>query len=265
MEIDLRTDRAHSARIYDYILGGKDNYPADRAAAEEMLRVNPSTRTGMLANRAFLRRVVHALAADYGIDQFLDLGTGIPTSPNVHEVAQSINPACRVVYADNDPIVLAHARALLSGTQQGGTDYVEADMREPDSILKDGRVLDMIDPTRPTALIMVGVAHLLSDEQVQELILGFTSSWPSGSFVALQILTADYGRELMLATQQVYRSHGQVMNLRARDEALPFVRGLQVQEPGLVQMHKWRPDIKESAELVPEADVGAYGVLARTP
>jgi O-methyltransferase involved in polyketide biosynthesis len=265
MEIDLRNDRAHSARIYDYILGGKDNYPADRAAAEEMLRVNPSTRTGMLANRAFLRRVVHALAADYGIGQFLDLGTGIPTSPNVHEVAQAVDPGCRVVYADNDPIVLAHARALLSGTPQGRTVYVEADMRDSASILRDARVLEVIDPSRPAALVMVGVAHLLSDQQVQALVDGFTGLWPSGSFVALQILTADYGRDVMLATQRVYRSHGQVMNLRAHEEALQFVRGLQVQEPGLVQMHMWRPDVEESAGLVPEADVGAYGVLARTP
>jgi S-adenosyl methyltransferase len=159
VEIDLQTDRAHSARIYDYILGGKDNYPADRAAADEMLQVNPSTRTGMLANRAFLRRVVHALAAECGIRQFLDLGTGIPTSPNVHEVAQAVDPECRVVYVDNDPIVLAHARALLVGGPQGRTVYVEADMREPATILSDPHVLDVVDPSEPAALVMVGVVH----------------------------------------------------------------------------------------------------------
>jgi O-methyltransferase involved in polyketide biosynthesis len=265
VEIDLQTDRAHSARIYDYILGGKDNYPADRAAADEMLQVNPSTRTGMLANRAFLRRVVHALAAECGIRQFLDLGTGIPTSPNVHEVAQAVDPECRVVYVDNDPIVLAHARALLVGGPQGRTVYVEADMREPATILSDPHVLEVVDPSEPAALVMVGVVHLLSDDQVQALLDGFTRSWPSGSFVALQILTADYGREVMLATQRVYRSHGQVMNLRSGDEALRLVSGLEIQEPGLVQMHKWRPDIEESVNLVPEEDIGAYGVLARKP
>ncbi len=260
--IDLQTDRAHSARIYDYILGGKDNYPADRAAAEEMLRVNPSTRTGMRANRTFLGRVVGTLADEFGIRQFLDLGTGIPTSPNVHEIAQAVDPTCRVVYVDNDPIVLAHARALMNGTSQGRTAYVEADMRDPTSIVSAASFRETIDPSHPAALVMVGVAHLLSDEEVHRLVRGVMDGWPRGSCVAIQMLTADYGRDVMLATQRVYQSHGQVMNLRDRDEAMRFFAGFELVEPGLVQMHKWRPD-PQYVGMVADDDVGAYGGVAR--
>src|SRR5690242_9476730 len=161
--VDFRTDVPHPARIYDYWLGGKDNFAADREAAEAVIAVRPTVVRDIRANRAFMRRAVAWLASEAGIGQFLDIGTGLPTKPNVHEVAQAVIPGARVVYADNDPLVLSHAQALLVSGPQGMTDYVDADLRDPDQILAEAaRTLDL---TRPAAVLLVGILHLISDEE----------------------------------------------------------------------------------------------------
>ena len=158
----IDTSVAHPARVYDYWLGGKDNFAADRAAAEQVIAVRPTVRRDIRENRAFLRRAV-AYLAEAGLRQFLDIGTGIPTSPNVHEVVQRIAPDARVVYVDNDPIVLTHARALLASTPEGATAYIDADLRDPDKVMREAAAT--LDLSRPTAVMLVGVLHLISDEE----------------------------------------------------------------------------------------------------
>ena len=162
--LDLDTSRPHPARVYDYLLGGKSNFAADRALAEKMLQGAPDLRIAARENRAFLGRAVQYLAGEAGVRQFLDIGTGLPTADNVHEVAQRIAPESRVVYADNDPMVLAHARVLLASAPEGRTAYVHADLRDPAQILTDPQVRDVLDFDRPIALVLVAVLHFLPDE-----------------------------------------------------------------------------------------------------
>src|ERR1700742_4502428 len=158
---DIDTSVAHSARIYDYILGGKDNFEADRRAAEAATKANPNLATGMRENRALMRRMTAFLAGEAGIRQFLDIGTGLPTSPNMHEIAQSLRPDSRIVYVDNDPIVLAHARALLTSNDEGATAYLHADLRQPGNILSNTPLTDPLDLSEPVALMLFGVLHFI--------------------------------------------------------------------------------------------------------
>ena len=187
-------DRPHPARVYDYLLGGKDNFAADRAAAQAGLEANPNSRIPPRENRAFLRRVVRYLARDAGISQFLDIGTGIPTSPNVHEIAQDADPQARVVYVDNDPIVLAHARALLISGPVGKTAYIDADVRDVGRILSSAVLRQTLDMNQPVGLLLIAVMHFIADEDDPwDLAARLLAELPAGSYLALSHLTGDSG------------------------------------------------------------------------
>ncbi|OEU97051.1 SAM-dependent methyltransferase [Streptomyces oceani] len=240
---DLRLDRPHSARMYDYYLGGKTNYDSDRKGAEEALKAWPAARSAARANRSFMHRAVQVLAHS-GFSQFLDIGTGIPTSPNLHEVAQQINPKARVVYADNDPIVLAHARALLNSTAQGRTAYVEGDITEPDSILGAADLVRTLDLTQPVALSINAVMHFVPDARDPYGIAShLLSVLPAGSALLLSHVTTDIDPRGVGHLVQVYTEKGVPTQARSRDEVIAFFAGLELLDPGVVLAHEWRPDI----------------------
>ena len=264
--IDLQTDRPHSARVYDYLLGGKDNFPADRAVAEADLRANPASRVGPRQNRAFLRRAVRFLAAEAGIRQFLDVGTGIPTSPNVHEVAQSVAPSSRIVYVDNDPIVLAHARALLASRPEGRTQYIDADLRQPELILTSAQLRETLDLERPMALLVFATMHLVPDElDPYGIVARLVDALAPGSYLALSQITADFAPEAWERTIQIAGRGGVTMRPRARTDIDHYFTGLEVVEPGLQVVHRWRPDPDEKPDEIPDALVSMYGGVARKP
>jgi hypothetical protein len=263
---DLGTDRPHPARVYDYLLGGKDNFAPDREAAAAGLRANPNSRVPPRENRDFLRRVVTHLAAEEGITQFLDIGTGIPTSPNVHELAQALNPQSRIVYVDNDPIVLAHARALLASGVQGRTAYLDADIRDVGRILGSRTLRDTIDLDRPVALLLIAILHFVGDEDdPYRLAKELLDALPSGSFLALSHLTGDYDATAWAGVAAVYRRSGVTMQVRSHAEIARFFDGLDLQEPGLVSLPDWRPDGSRVGERPTDAQVSVYGGLARKP
>jgi hypothetical protein len=195
-ELDLRLDRAHGARIYDFVLGGKDNFEIDREAARAALRAWPAMGISMRAGRAFMHRVVRFLAAERGIRQFLDIGTGIPTKPNMHEIVQAVAPEARIVYVDNDPIVLAHARALMTSTPQGRTAYIQADMRDPDAILDAPQLRETLDLDQPTALTLIAMLHFIEDDdEALRVTRRVVDVLPPGSFFAASIATDDFAPE----------------------------------------------------------------------
>ncbi|MEV4640655.1 SAM-dependent methyltransferase [Actinoplanes sp. NPDC049548] len=259
----LDTGRAHPARVYDYLLGGKDNFAADRAAAQQGLQVNPDAATAPLQNRAFLRRAVHHLAAEAGIRQFLDIGTGLPTSPNVHEVAQAVDPSARIVYVDNDPIVLTHARALLEGTSRGRTAYVDADLRDVDQILGAPELGETLDLGRPVAVLLLAILHFLDDEADPYAIVSkLMGALPSGSYLVVSHITADYDPVSWARFTEIMRRQGITTRLRDRAEVARFFAGLEPVEPGVVPILRWRPDADEQ---LGDAQAALYGGVARKP
>lgn len=261
--VDLKLDQPHSARMYDYYLDGKTHFPADRAAAEKIASIYPQTVTGARVNRAFMHRAIRCLAAEHGIRQFLDIGTGIPTSPNLHEVAQAIAPDSRVVYVDNDPIVLVHARALLTSTPEGRTAYLDADVRNPQSILAAPQLSELFDLAQPIALSVFALFHFVPDEDDPYAILRrLVSFLPSGSFLAMSHLTGDVDPESVSRGEKLYASSGITLRARSRSEFAAFFDGLDLIEPGIQLLSRWRPDEEE-----PVADVDAlgYGAVARKP
>lgn len=261
--LDLGFDRAHGARIYDYILGGKDNYELDRRAGDESLRVWPSLRIHMRAGRAFMHRVGRFLAAERGIRQFLDIGTGIPTQPNLHEVVQAIAPEARIVYVDNDPIVLAHARALMTSTPQGGTAYISADMREPDAILGASELRETLDLDQPIGLLLISMLHFIEDdEEALRVVRRVVDVLPSGSYFAATIATDEFAPEPLAMVREQYHAHGETLEWRTKEQAQRFFEGLELEEPGLVQMHKWRPDPVDVGKI-DDADIAMYGAVGR--
>ncbi|CAJ61647.1 MULTISPECIES: SAM-dependent methyltransferase [Frankia] len=262
--VDLKIDQPHSARMYDYYLGGKDNFPADRAAAEQALAAFPNARVASHANRAFMVRTTRHLAGEAGVRQFLDIGTGIPTSPNLHEVAQAVAPDARVVYADNDPIVLTHARALLTSTPQGTTAYLDVDLRDPASILAAPELRAALDLTRPVALSLIAIMHFIPDADDPRGLLGrLLRELPSGSYLTLTHATADHdeGMERLAAA---YRAGGIPAQARTRAEVARFFDGLELLDPGLQIVHRWRPDGAAPTDLT-DAQVSFYGAVARKP
>ena len=262
---DLDTGVAHSARVYNYWLGGKDNFAADRVVAETAMRASSALVDSVRANRAFLGRAVEFLAAEAGIRQFLDIGTGIPAAGNTHEIAQTAAPQARVVYVDNDPIVLAHARALLTSTPQGRTAYIEADLREPEKILSDPLTRATLDFTQPVALMLVGILHFVPDEDSPAQIVGtLLDALPSGSYLAASHGAPEYNPEGAAAWTRTYRDSGVPFQLRTADEftGLAFT-GLTMVEPGLVVVSDWRPD--DSGPRPLPAEVGINGAIARKP
>ncbi|MFG1855793.1 SAM-dependent methyltransferase [Actinomadura geliboluensis] len=258
---DLRTDVAHSARVYDYLLGGKDNYAADRAAAEEVVRIAPYMRTSVRANREFMVRVARYLAAEAGIRQFLDIGTGLPTSPNLHEVVQGVDPSARVVYVDNDPIVLVHARALLTGTPEGRSRYIHADLAEPDAVLASPVVRDTLDLSRPVALCLIAVLHFVHDEELARgVVRRLMDALPSGSHLALSTITIDSAPEEVGDAVRRYNARGINSKARTKAQVRSFFDGFELIEPGLTPVHHWRPD--ERARAIDDSQVSMYGGVA---
>ena len=258
-QVDFDTSTAHIARVYDYWLGGKDNFEADRTAAEEALAAYPDLVSSVRANRAFLARGVRFLAAEAGVRQFLDIGTGIPSANNTHEVAQSVAPESRVVYVDNDPIVLAHARALLVGGPEGATDYLDADLRETGKILDRARGL--LDFSQPVAVMLVAVLHMIGPEDHPHSIVSqFMDAMPPGSFLLLSHVASDIepeklaevGKRLnrLLLQKATYRDHAEVTE---------FFTGLELIEPGVVPLPRWRQD----SEIEGARRAAVWGGLGR--
>src|SRR4051812_2452147 len=197
------------------------------------MRSNPASRVPPRENRAFLRRAVRYLAAEHGVDQFLDIGTGIPSAPNVHHVAQAIHPAARVIYVDHDPIVLAHAQSLLAGTPEGVTDFIQADLRDPAAILNNPSVREKLDFGRPIGLLLIAVLHFVGDDQDSyRIVRTLTDALPDGSFLALSHLTGDFVPEAWAAVTEIYRRQGVTMRVRSKSEVERFFDGLDLVEPG---------------------------------
>ena len=255
----IDTSVAHPARVYDYWLGGKDNFAADREAAERVLAATPGLRFRVRANRAFLARSVRYLAGEAGIRQFLDIGTGIPAANNTHEVAQSVAPDSRVVYVDNDPIVLVHARALLASDPQGSTQYVEGDLRDSGPILE--AAADTLDFSQPVALILLGIMHLIQDsEQPYRIVADLMHALPSGSYLALSHPAIDIHAAQAEAQRRYNERVSTPQTLRTREQVARFFDGLEMVPPGLTYVHAWRPD---PGEDMPPETVSAHGGVAR--
>ena len=260
----IDTTAAQPARMYDYYLGGKDNYPVDVEAAERVLAMNPSVRTTAKANRAWMERVVFELVT-LGVDQFLDVGTGIPTSPNTHQIAQGICPSARVVYVDNDPIVMAHARALMTSTPAGRTEYILADLRDPASILEAPELREVLDLERPVALLLVAVMHFVEDRSgPYDIVRTLMAALPPGSYLALTHVTGDFEPQVWEQIVQVYRQAGAEAQVRTFDETCRFFDDLDLVEPGLQLVTQWRPPPGPDVARTPAA-VACYGGLAVKP
>jgi O-methyltransferase involved in polyketide biosynthesis len=242
---EINTNVAHSARVYDYWLGGKDNFPADRELAELMIQAIPNMRAMAAANRAFLSRAVRYLVGEAGIRQFLDLGTGIPTSPNVHEIAQATASDTRVVYVDNDPIVLAHARALLTSQEAGETAFIMADLRQPESILDHPTLTATLDLRQPVAVLAVGVLMYFRDSDRPnpfEMVATMLAPMPSGSYLALTTPTPDFNPEETAKAVAAAEAAGITLVPRSKAEVERFFTGLELVDPGVAPMLAWRPD-----------------------
>ncbi|GLX99641.1 MULTISPECIES: SAM-dependent methyltransferase [Actinoplanes] len=240
MPVDLNTAVPHSARIYDYLLGGKDNFDADRKAAADIVKASPSLPISMRANRDFLARSARFLAEDLGIRQFLDIGTGLPTSPNLHEVVQGVDPASKVVYVDNDPIVLVHARALLTSSAEGSTAYLDADLLDVEKIINSAEVRDL-DFSRPVAVSLLAIMQFVPDEsRAYEIIDALMAPLPAGSALAISTVTAHNPQAVQAAA--VYTARGIPAKPRTDDQLRGLFRDLEVVEPGVQLVHRWRPE-----------------------
>ena len=257
---ELHTDRPHSARIWNYWVGGKDHYPADREAGDAVAEIVPEIVEAARATRAFLVRAVTHIVTEAGIRQFLDIGTGLPTENNTHEVAQRLAPESRIVYVDNDPLVLVHALALLTSTPEGATDYVDADVRRPDAVLQAaGGTLDF---DRPVALMLLGILnHILDDAEAGMVVRSLMNALPSGSYLAISHPTADvHGEAMHEGIRRVMERGGTPLKARSRQEIAEFFEGLELLEPGVVACSRWRPD--EPGE---HPEVAQFCGVARKP
>jgi hypothetical protein len=255
--------RPHSARMYDYYLGGKDNFAIDRETAERGLRNWPTGRIAARENRKFLGRAVRYLAGDAGIRQFLDIGTGLPSANNTHEVAQRIAPDSRVVYTDNDPLVLAHARALLTSTPEGRTAYIEADLREPEKILANPVLHETLDFTEPVALMLVAILPFIADEEDPGAIVAtLLAALPPGSYLVASSLSPEHNPQGIHGMEEVYRAVGVTVRSRDADEfGRMFFSGLELVPPGVVLTSEWRPT--GSVSRPKPGEVNTYGAVAR--
>ncbi len=261
--IDLELGRAHTARMYDYFLGGVTNFEADRQAAGEALAAMPWLRKSAQANRAFVHRSTRALA-QAGFTQFLDIGTGIPTSPNLHEIAQEVDPAARVVYVDNDRIVLAHARALLVGTEQGRTAYVEAEATDPKAVLDSDELHDTLDLNQPVALSLNALLHFIPDSLgAYEIVEQYKAALPSGSALVMSHATADYAPAEWERVVATYRAAGTAAQVRTLQEFARFFEGWDTIAPGQVSCTKWRPDA--ATEQFSDIECSVYAGVALKP
>jgi trans-aconitate methyltransferase len=250
------------ARVYDFWLGGKDNYAADRAVAEQVAAAYPDIRDAVLAQRAFLARAVHFLVTEAGIRQFLDIGTGLPSANNTHQVAQRAAPQSRVVYVDNDPIVLAHARALLASSPEGATAYIDADLRATGTILKGAA--DLLDFGQPVGVMLLGILQGIPDqEEPGAIIARLMDAVPPGSYLAVTQIARDVAADEVAAGVQRYNEQAAVpVAARTHAEASRFFAGLDLVEPGVVQVHRWRP---APADPGSERNLAIYAGLGRKP
>ncbi|MFG3031372.1 SAM-dependent methyltransferase [Streptomyces sp. NPDC048253] len=259
--VEIDTSKPHPARMYDWYLGGKDNYPVDEAMGRQMLALDPRVPVMARVNRAFMHRSARWLATN-GVRQFLDVGTGIPTEPNLHQVAQRIAPDARVVYCDNDPIVLAHAAALLRSTSEGATEYLQADVRDPDAIIAGaGKILDL---SRPVALSLVALLHFVSDEDgAHELVDRLLAALPSGSYLMMTHATADFSPEESAAATAKLKAAGVTLALRSREEFTRFFDGLDLVEPGVAVVPEWHPELGEPVPGQDDGVIPGYGAVGR--
>jgi O-methyltransferase involved in polyketide biosynthesis len=257
---DIDTTVPSSARIWNYWLGGKDNYPVDREAGDAFLEIYPGIVEVARAVRYFLARAVRYLAGEKGIRQFLDIGTGLPTVDNTHEVAQRVAPQARIVYVDNDPLVLAHARALLTSRPEGACAYVDADIRDPASILDAAAAT--LDFSRPVAVMLLGIlGHVEDDERARRIVRDLTGALAPGSY-----LTLSDGTSTSQAREQAHERYAQTgavpYKLRSPEQVAAFFDGLELVEPGVVPVSLWRPDI---SPFGPPSQVTTFGGVARVP
>ena len=261
----INTSVPNPARIYDYLLGGKDNYPADREVADQVVAIAPVTLEVVRDNRAFLRRAVGFLAREAGIRQFIDLGSGLPTHGNVHEIAQSIAPDARVVYVDNDPMVVTHSRALLAGDN---TVAIQADLRDPDAILSDPEVRKLIDFERPIALLLLAILHFIPDDQDPAgIVARFRDALPPGSYLAISHGTRDIPTrpdmtpaqmaDMGTKVERLYQLPTAAFVTRTGAQIARFFDGLDLVDPGLVEIQRWRPD--DQSSLLPGGFYGGVG------
>jgi hypothetical protein len=261
----INTGAPNAARIYDYFLGGKDNFPADREVADQVVAIAPVARQVVEDNRAFLRRVVRYLTREAGIRQFIDLGSGLPTQGNVHEIAQDIAPDARVLYVDNDAMVVAHSRALLAGNN---TVAIQADLREPDAILGDADVRELIDFDRPVALLLVAILHFIPDDQDPlGIVARFREALPAGSHLAISHgtrdiparpdMSAEAMAEMGAKVERLYQLTTTSLVTRTRAQVERFFDGFDLLEPGLVEIQRWRPD--DRASTLPGGFYGGVG------
>ena len=257
----IDTTVAHSARRYDYWLGGKDNFAADRESGDAIAAAFPTVRTAVIENRRFVRRAAAFLAGQVGIAQFLDIGTGIPTSPNVHEIVQGIAPASRVVYVDNDPIVLAHARALLTSSEEGATAYLDADLHEPDKIISNAELQGIFDFSRPVALILAAILHFVpAEDDPYGIVARLVGALPKGSYLVMSHATNDF-----LAPQEVAEIvAGRYGPFFARSEAefVRFFEGFELVPPGIASVAEWRAEAEPQPRPT-AAEAYTYCAVAR--
>ncbi|MER6569521.1 SAM-dependent methyltransferase [Streptomyces sp. NPDC001093] len=259
--VAIDTSKPHPARMYDWYLGGKDNYPVDEAMGRQMLALDPRVPVMARVNRAFMHRATRWLAQQ-GIRQFLDIGTGIPTEPNLHQIAQQAAPDARVVYCDNDPIVLAHAAALLRSTPEGATEYLQADVRDPDAVIAGAK--EILDLDRPVALSLIALLHFVSDEDgAHDLVGRLLAELPSGSHLVMTHATADFTPEESAAATEKLKAAGVTLALRSREEFTRFFTGLDLVGPGVEIVHKWHPELGEPVPGQDDGVIPGYGAVAR--
>jgi O-methyltransferase involved in polyketide biosynthesis len=266
-ERGIDTTRPHPARRYNYWLGGKDHFQADRDSAAMIEELMPSVAIGARENRSFHGRAVRHLAAEAGIRQFVDIGAGLPAPENTHEIAQDVDPTARIVYVDNDPLVLVHARALLTGPPQGRTAYIEADLRDPDRIISD--LWPTLDRDRPVAVLLVAVLHfILDDDDPYGLVSRLVDAVPSGSYLVVSHATADFMPPQQLAMVEAANAAADRredrVRLRSQAEVERFFDGLDLVPPGVCCVGDWRPADPGATRPTP-ADICAYGGVARVP
>ncbi|MDG9716006.1 SAM-dependent methyltransferase [Streptomyces sp. DH24] len=257
----LNTGVAHNARVWNYWIGGKDNYAVDQQVGEHVASMFPVIREVARADRGFLTRAVRFLAEERGMRQFLDIGTGLPTAENTHAIAQRIAPEARIVYVDNDPIVLMHARTMLTGTPQGATAYLDADVHDPDLILE--RAAETLDFKQPVAVMMLGILNFVLDtDKARDIVRRIVAAVPSGSYLALTHPTfdTDLGGEGQIPAMKFWNENATPpITARGRADIASFLDGLDLVEPGLVSCSQWRPDT-ESPAVVPQ-----FGAVAVKP
>ncbi|MFC5184815.1 SAM-dependent methyltransferase [Actinomadura harenae] len=259
--------KPHPARRYNYWLGGKDNFQADRVSGEAVASGFPTIRHAAIENRRFMQRAVRYLAEEEGIRQFLDVGTGLPSAGNVHEIAQEIDPASRIVYVDNDPIVLVHARALLTSSPEGATAYLDSDLREPRRILADPALHKTLDLTEPVALMLVAITHFLTDEDdAYGTVRTLVDALAPGSFVVITNATQDHlTPEERAAVDEANQRSGIPFRNRSADEVARFFDGLDLLAPGVGSVIDWRPDPARDDHAPTVKQVSMHGAVARVP